>query len=74
MTENARFNLWEQMQTTAVMLSVLGITLLLMLGASKIHRLIGGSGASLISRIMGLILASVATASALAGIRESFEL
>ena len=43
-----------------------------MLLASPIQRINGDSGASIISRIMGLILASVATASTLAGIGEYF--
>lgn len=74
LTENNRYNLWEQAQTTAVMLSVLLIVLVLMLAASLIHRLIGNSGASIVSRVMGLILASVAVASVLAGIKEFFTL
>lgn len=73
-TENARFNLLEQAQVTAVMLSVLLIVLVLMLTATWIHRVIGNSGASIVSRIMGLILASVAVASVLAGIKEYFAL
>jgi multiple antibiotic resistance protein len=74
LTENNRYNLWEQAQTTAVMLSVLLIVLVLMFAASLIHRLIGNSGASIVSRVMGLILASVAVASVLAGIKEFFTL
>jgi multiple antibiotic resistance protein len=74
LTDKDRFNLWEQVLTTLVMLSVLLVVLVLMLFASRIHRLIGGSGASIVSRIMGLILASVAVTSALAGIKEYFEL
>lgn len=74
LTENNRYNLWEQAQTTAVMLSVLLIVLVLMFAASLIHRLIGNSGASIVSRVMGLILASVAVASVLAGIKEYFTL
>lgn len=74
LTENARFNLWEQVQISAMMLSVLLVVLVLMLAAGRIHRLIGGSGASIISRIMGLILASVAVESVLAGIKEYFSL
>jgi multiple antibiotic resistance protein len=74
LTENNRFNLWEQAQTTAMMLSVLIIVLVLMLAASWIYRLIGSSGASIVSRVMGLILASVAVASVLAGIKEYFAL
>lgn len=72
LTENHHYNLWEQAQTTLVMLSVLMITLILMLGASKVHRFIGDSGASIISRVMGLILASVAVANVLEGIKEYF--
>ena len=74
MTENARYSLWEQAQTTVTMLAVLLITFALMLGASWVHRFIGSSGASVVSRVMGLILASVATANALAGIKAYFEL
>lgn len=74
LTENARYNLWEQAQTTATMLAVLLVVLILMLGASWIHRVIGGSGASIVSRVMGLILASVATTNTLAGIKEYFAL
>ncbi len=74
LTENNKFNLWEQVQTTAMMLSVLLIVLILMLAASWIYRLIGSNGASIISRIMGLILASVATASVLDGIKKYFML
>jgi len=74
LTDKDRFNLWEQVLTTLVMLSVLLVVLVLMLFASRIHRLIGDSGASIVSRIMGLILASVAVTSALAGIKEYFDL
>lgn len=74
MTENARYSLIEQAQTAGVMLTVLVIVLVLLLGASWIHRLIGSSGASIVSRVMGLILASVATANVLAGITEYFSL
>ena len=72
MTENKQYNLWEQTQTTVIMLSVLLIVLVLMLAASWVHRLIGNSGASIISRVMGLILSSVAVANVLAGIKEYF--
>ncbi|WP_430462154.1 MarC family protein [Thalassolituus sp. LLYu03] len=74
MTENNRFSLLEQSQTTALMLAVLAIVLLLLLGASYVHRLIGDSGASIISRVMGLILASVAVSNILSGIKTYFAL
>jgi multiple antibiotic resistance protein len=56
------------------MFFVLLIVFVFMLAASWVHRLIGNSGASIISRVMGLILASVAVESALAGIKEYFAL
>jgi len=73
-TENTRFSLLEQAQTTAIMLSVLLVTLILMLASNWVHRIIGNSGASIVSRVMGLILASVAVESVLAGIKVYFDL
>jgi len=73
-TENDRFNLLEQAQTTAIIIVVLLIVLVLMLVASWIHRLIGNSGASIISRVMGLIFGSVAVSNMLAGITTYFSL
>jgi multiple antibiotic resistance protein len=73
-TQNALYDIAEQVQVTAMMLAVLGVTLVLMLGSSFVYRLIGDSGASIISRVMGLILASVAVASVLNGIKDYFSL
>lgn len=74
MTENSSYSLLEQSLTIGIMLSVLLVVFILLLGASKIHRVIGSGGSSIISRVMGLILASVATANVLAGIKEYFAL
>ncbi|PLW67417.1 MarC family protein [Pseudohalioglobus lutimaris] len=74
MTENSRYSLIEQAQTAGMMLLVLVVVLVLLLGANWIHRLIGNSGASIVSRVMGLILSSVATTNVLAGITEYFSL
>jgi len=74
MTENSKFDIWQQVQVTTVMIAVVVVALLLMLVASGIHRLIGNSGASVISRVMGLILAAVATTNTLNGIRGYFDL
>jgi len=57
-----------------MMLAVLFVVMILMLGASFVIRLIGSSGASVISRVMGLILASVAAESVLSGMKLYFSI
>lgn len=74
LTKNNVYTLWEQAQTAAMMMIVLVITLILMLAASIIMRLIGSAGASIISRVMGFILAALATTNVLAGISDYFGL
>lgn len=61
LTDNRQFSLSEQFVTTLLMLAVLAITLVLMLQANRIHALIGIGGSNLLVRILGLILASLAT-------------
>jgi putative membrane protein len=51
---------------------VLLITYLLFLAANRIQRWIGNTGAAVISRVMGLILAAVAINNMLVGIRDFF--
>ncbi|MDJ0946549.1 MAG: MarC family protein [Kiloniellales bacterium] len=60
LTDNNRYSIPEQAVTTGLMFLVILAALLLMLGAGFINRLIGISGASILSRVMGLILAAVA--------------
>ena len=72
LTDNHRFNLFDQTMTTLIMLSVLLITYLLFLAANRIQRWIGNTGAAVISRVMGLILADVAINNMLVGIRDFF--
>jgi multiple antibiotic resistance protein len=45
----------------------------LMLMAGTISRLIGSGGASVVSRVMGLILASIAATHVLEGAKEYFQ-
>lgn len=72
LTDNSRYNILQQFQTVMIMLSVLVVVLILMLAASRIHRIIGSGGASVISKVMGMILASVAAESVLDGIKDYF--
>ena len=60
LTDNERNAIHEQALTVAVMALVLVLTLLLFLLADPVAWLIGKSGASIISRIMGMLLAAVA--------------
>lgn len=74
MTEKSRFNVLEQIQTSGIMLLVLLVTLGLMLASNRIHQVLGNVGASVISRIMGMLLASLAVSNVLAGISDYFNL
>lgn len=74
LTDSHRFSVEHQLLTTGLMLVVVLVTLLLLLAASHIQRLIGESGASMISRIMGLMIGSVAADSVLSGLRAYFQL
>ena len=71
-TENSKYGIWEQAQTAMIMLLVLFLAYLCMLAATWIHRFVGDSGASVISRVMGLILASVAMNATLSGLKAFF--
>ena len=70
LTDNNQFEIGDQAVTAAVMVSVLGVAYLFMLLADPIIRLIGNSGAAVISRVMGMILASVAADAVLSALLE----
>ena len=67
LTDNDTTPLTEQIVTAAMLIVVLVVTLVLLLAASAIHRLIGSTGASVISRVMGIVLATIAVDSVLQG-------
>ncbi|ABD82328.1 MarC family protein [Saccharophagus degradans] len=73
LTENAIFSLFEQVQTVVMMLLVLVVVYILMLLSGFITRFIGTSGASVVSRVMGLILSAIATTNILTGINEYYQ-
>jgi len=72
LTKNAVYSVWEQAQTALVMLSVLLLAYILMLLAGVITKVIGSSGASVVSRVMGLILSSIAITNILAGFTDYY--
>jgi len=60
LTDNNTVAISDQAITAVVMLVVLVFAYLCMLAAGPIIRVIGNSGAAIVSRVMGMILASVA--------------
>lgn len=60
LTENDRYSVTEQIAVSFVLLGVLGLTLLGMLLATPILRVIGQGGAALLMRVLGMLLAGLA--------------
>ncbi|MCP5158930.1 MAG: MarC family protein [Gammaproteobacteria bacterium] len=59
LTDNHVHSIAVQAVTALIMLAVLAITLLLLLLAGRIIKIIGLGGASILTRVMGMILASL---------------
>lgn len=72
LTDNTSTSLPDQALTAAVMICVLLAAYVCMLLADPIIRLIGISGAAIVSRVMGMILASVAADAVLSALIELF--
>ncbi len=74
LTDNNRNAIGEQLITTAILMGVLCTTLFLLLLAGRIQKIIGKTGASIISRVSGLLLASLATKEVLTGIHDFYKM
>ncbi|MFV0293315.1 MAG: MarC family protein [Paracoccus sp. (in: a-proteobacteria)] len=68
LTNNHTESIAEQAITAGLLMLVLLLTLFLLLAASIVHKIIGNTGASVISRVMGVILATIAVDSILGGL------
>jgi len=73
LTENSRHSILDQAISSLIMLIVVAVTYVLMRGAGWISKFLGSGGASIISRVMGLILASIAATNVLDGIKLHFQ-
>ncbi|MFV0571997.1 MAG: MarC family protein [Xanthomarina gelatinilytica] len=73
LTDNHVFNIQEQALTSVLVLIVIGITMLMLLMANLVQKKIGEYGITVISKIMGLILAAYAVQSILSGLKDFFQ-
>jgi multiple antibiotic resistance protein len=70
LTDDDRFDFIGQLQTIGMLAVVLALTLLVLLVAGPISRLIGTAGTNVIGRVMGLVLAAFAVAMVLSAVGE----
>ena len=69
LTENGTFSIPEQAVTAAIVVGILAIMYAVLLGADTVQRVIGSTGASVLTRVLGLVLAALATQTMLDGLR-----
>ncbi|HEY6866976.1 MAG TPA: MarC family protein [Candidatus Eisenbacteria bacterium] len=58
-TDNDLYSVGQQAVSALVLLAILGITLLMMLAAQRILRVIGRHGSEILIRVMGMLLAAL---------------
>jgi len=68
LTDNHRHSIREQLVTAIVLVVMLALTLGCLYAAGVIHRLLGDTGANVLIRVLGLVLAALATEQIVAGI------
>ncbi|WP_198521713.1 MarC family protein [Sagittula sp. P11] len=68
LTDNHAHSVPDQLMTAGLLTIVLILTLLLLLLGSQLKRILGSTGASVVSRVMGIILATVAVDAVLGGL------
>lgn len=71
-TEKTQGGIIQQFEIIMIILAVIGVAYFFMVFASTVQRLIGESGANAVSRVTGLLLASVAVNSVLSGLKIYF--
>jgi multiple antibiotic resistance protein len=70
LTDDDRYNLAGQLETVGMIALVLVVACLLMLAAGPVSRLIGIAGVSVISRVMGMLLAALAVSMVLGAVGD----
>jgi len=72
LTDNHLYTVQQQATTAVLVFVVIIITMFLLLAANVVQRKIGEYGITVISKVMGLILAAYAVQSILAGLKDFF--
>ena len=72
LTDNHLYTFSEQAITTALVLFVIVMTMLILLAANRVQQRVGDYGITIISKVMGLILAAYAVQSILSGLKSFF--
>lgn len=72
LTDNSLYTIGHQVMITGIVFVILAITLLFLLAAGRIQRAIGATGITVITKIMGLLLCSLAMESILSGVKAYF--
>jgi len=72
LTDNNLYTIHQQITTTFLVMIVVSITMLILLAAGYIQKRVGEYGISVISKVMGLILAAYAVQSILSGLKDFF--
>jgi multiple antibiotic resistance protein len=70
LTDNDRFSVIEQTMTAGLTVAIMLIVLIALLAANRIHRVLGNAGISVVTQVMGLILASFSVQQILDGALE----
>jgi len=66
---------WDQKSLVlAALIAVMALTLATLLAAAAVARLLGVTGANVVTRVLGVVLAALATQFVLDGVRQSFNL
>lgn len=74
LTDNSLYSIQHQAITTVLVAVVVMITMFILLGANFVQKKIGEYGITVISKVMGLILAAYAVQSILTGLKDFFSL
>ena len=73
LTENGRFGVADQALTALVVIAMLAITYAALASADALHERVGTTGATVVSRVFGLVLTALATQTLLEGLRPYLE-